>query len=345
MAWVRQCEPRDRLVASKIAAGFITAASMLAVAFVPLTAGRGAGAGTVALAYALPLSLAVSSVALLRFHHRAPRLTWLMIPLLCLVVLVILDIVTHDATAGTQMFILLPALYAGSQLRPAAAYGTAFAAAISEACVVLAVEDTGKAITDLSYAAGILVAVTALLVSGAEGQARLVDELRRQADIDALTGLWTRRVMIDALDASLASAEPAGTSVMLIDVDRFKDVNDSYGHLVGDDTLIHLARILEAVFGPQGTVCRLGGDELAVVLPRCPYALAVSRGEDLLATVRASPLPLPGGGLLSYSISVGVAHVSEDLEGGARELVSLADAALYQAKRSGRGRVGSLSVG
>jgi diguanylate cyclase (GGDEF)-like protein len=85
-------------------------------------------------------------------------------------------------------------------------------------------------------------------------------------------------------------------------------------------------------------VSRLGGDELAVLLPGSPSDAAARRAEELLQAVRSAPLSLPDGTLLSLSVSVGVAHVppgADDL----RALYSSADAALYEAKRSGRGRV------
>ena len=122
-------------------------------------------------------------------------------------------------------------------------------------------------------------------------------------------------------------------------MDSFKTINDSYGHPVGDDVLVHLAALLRShVRADDAVVSRLGGDELAVLLPGSPADVAARRAEELLQAVRSAPLPLPDGALLSLSVSVGVAHVPPG-PGDLRVFYSAADAALYEAKRAGRGRV------
>ena len=126
---------------------------------------------------------------------------------------------------------------------------------------------------------------------------------------------------------------------MLIDVDAFKTINDAHGHPVGDAALVHLAGVLrEQVRAADAVLSRLGGDELAVLLPDCTARSAARRAEELLTAVRATPLALADGTLLALSISVGVAHVPER-SGDLQTLYHAADAALYDAKRSGRGRV------
>jgi diguanylate cyclase (GGDEF)-like protein len=125
----------------------------------------------------------------------------------------------------------------------------------------------------------------------------------------------------------------------VIDVDEFKSINDAYGHPVGDEALVHLGMVLSAsVRASDAVVSRIGGDELAVVLPGCSLDTAVRRAEDLVAVVRASPLRLVDGTELAMSISVGVAHAPMHA-GELRHLYVAADAALYDAKRAGRDRV------
>jgi diguanylate cyclase (GGDEF)-like protein len=126
---------------------------------------------------------------------------------------------------------------------------------------------------------------------------------------------------------------------VLIDVDSFKAINDSHGHPVGDDVLVHLSTVLRGrVRAEDAVLSRLGGDELAVLLPGCSRDVAVRRAEDLHDAVRSTPLPLSDGGLLALSISVGVAHVAQDST-DRRGLYTAADNALYDAKRAGRDRV------
>jgi diguanylate cyclase (GGDEF)-like protein len=126
---------------------------------------------------------------------------------------------------------------------------------------------------------------------------------------------------------------------VLIDVDAFKAINDSHGHPVGDDVLVHLSTVLRGqVRAEDAVMSRLGGDELAVLLPGCSRDVAVRRAEDLHEAVRSTPLTLADGGLLAVSISVGVAHVPQHST-DRRGLYTSADAALYDAKRAGRGRV------
>ncbi len=170
-------------------------------------------------------------------------------------------------------------------------------------------------------------------------QERLVTALQEQARVDALTGLVNRRAFDDALATTLTQPVRAGTALVLIDVDAFKTINDSHGHPVGDAALVHLADVLrEQVRAEDAVLSRLGGDELAVLLPDCAADVAARRAEELLTAVRATPLRLDDGTLLALSISVGVAHVPVR-SGDLQTLYHAADAALYDAKRSGRGRV------
>jgi diguanylate cyclase (GGDEF)-like protein len=342
MGWPARFEPRDPVVASKIATGFICSASTISLVFASSSTASSDVAGLV-LSYVLPVALVVLSVVLLKYRPRVPLLVWPLVPLAGVVVIAVLDISTRDASVGAQIFFLFPVLYAASQLRRAGAYAIAIIAAICEGYVVFDLEVPVTAAADFCYVTGTLFAMSVMLVGAVERQQRLVDKLRHLADIDPLTGLATRRVMVDAARASLAPGAPGGgAALVLIDIDHFKDINDTYGHPVGDDALVHLAEVLRGWSRPEDVKCRLGGDEFGVLLPGCPYDVAVQRAEELIASVRSAPVQLAGGRCLRFSLSVGVAHGTDDPTGEARYLFSLADAALYEAKRSGRDQVGRM---
>src|SRR3712207_9594909 len=116
--------------------------------------------------------------------------------------------------------------------------------------------------------------------------------LEQQATLDALTGLVNRRVFDTALERTLTRPADAGTALVLVDVDSFKSINDTYGHPVGDDALVHLAGILRShARGVDGLLSRLGGDEPAGLLPGFPPGLAARRCAELLAAGRLLTLP------------------------------------------------------
>ena len=165
------------------------------------------------------------------------------------------------------------------------------------------------------------------------------DQILRQATHDELTGLPNRRLFDDRLDLTLRRAGRTGelVAVAFLDLDRFKSVNDSLGHAVGDRLLIALSRRLQACLRDSDTIVRMGGDEFIVILP------GLRRPEDalhplrkLLESVRA-PLSLDGQEL-SMTASIGVAVYPSD--GRDRDqLLRHADVALYRAKARGRNRM------
>jgi diguanylate cyclase (GGDEF)-like protein len=250
-----------------------------------------------------------------------------------------LNLLTSDTSAAAQAFLAFPVLWSASHLRRTGVTLVTALALAGDAVTLFLLMPAAAAVTDFVFFGAVLVVMAVMLTRANGVQERLVSALQEQARVDALTGLVNRRAFDDALATTLTRPVDAGTALVLIDVDAFKTINDSHGHPVGDAALVHLADVLrERVRAEDAVLSRLGGDELAVLLPDCSAEAAVRRGEELLTAVRAAPLPLADGTLLALSISVGVAHVpvrSRDLEG----LYHAADAALYEAKRSGRGRV------
>ena len=164
-------------------------------------------------------------------------------------------------------------------------------------------------------------------------------QLEEQALRDSLTGLYNRRYFDDALarELALARRENYPVSLVLIDIDHFKSLNDAHGHQAGDAVLQELARHLTENSRAGDLVCRWGGEEFVVVMPHTPLAGALQRTESWRASFGAHPFRF-GGLLLNNTLSAGVAVWPE--HGGTEdELLRSADAALYRAKSGGRNRV------
>jgi diguanylate cyclase (GGDEF)-like protein len=250
-----------------------------------------------------------------------------------------LNLLTHDTSSAAQAFFAFPIFWAASHLRPAGVVLVTASALAADCLTLFLLLPPAAALTDIVFFGAVLAVMAVLLVRANEKQERLVAALQAQVTVDALTGLATRRAFDGALESALSRSVPGGTALVLIDVDSFKSINDSHGHPVGDDVLVHLATVLRTrVRAEDAVLSRLGGDELAVLMPGCRRDVAALRAENLLQAVRSSPMTLADGTLLALSISVGVAHLPQ-YSSDRRGLYTAADAALYDAKRAGRGRV------
>jgi len=162
-------------------------------------------------------------------------------------------------------------------------------------------------------------------------------QLREQAERDPLTGLHNRRYLAATLERELARCrrESESLSVMLLDIDHFKRINDSHGHQVGDDFLLALARVLTRQARASDVVCRYGGEEFLLVLPHMPLDVAVERANELRETFAHTAVQTAGGEALHATVSIGIANYP-DHGHTADELVYRADMALYRAKADGR---------
>lgn len=165
--------------------------------------------------------------------------------------------------------------------------------------------------------------------------------LSEEAANDVLTGIANRRSFDTAIGRDLARADRAKTSVTLalVDIDRFKEVNDTYGHQVGDDVLRAVAAALNATLRTGDIVARYGGEEFAIIFPGTDLPAALLACERLRGAVEEVVCERPGG-TVRVTASFGVAHVQgPGCAQGAPELLQRADAALYRAKKQGRNRV------
>jgi diguanylate cyclase (GGDEF)-like protein/PAS domain S-box-containing protein len=177
-------------------------------------------------------------------------------------------------------------------------------------------------------------------------QKRMVEKLRDQANLDYLTGLYNRRYFIERGEQELARAAryDKPLSLLMLDIDEFKLVNDTHGHRSGDLVLRHLSRILGNTLRTVDFCARLGGEEFAVMLPETSLAIAVEIGERLRITIASTPVESDVGSPVRYTVSIGVATMTQ-ADGSMDMLLNQADQWLYQAKRSGRNRVCSMLAG
>ncbi|HVU72369.1 MAG TPA: GGDEF domain-containing protein [Mycobacteriales bacterium] len=174
-------------------------------------------------------------------------------------------------------------------------------------------------------------------------RALLVEPLRSEARTDAKTGLLTYRAWRDVAEPLIAGCAENSTSatVLLLDLDGFKAVNDDHGHLVGDDVLAAVGEACRAGFRDADVVGRFGGDELCALLPNTTIDRARTIAEDVRTRVQEIAVVVDGHPApLGVTMSIGGAFLSpSDMEQHLAAAISAADGALYRAKRTGRNRV------
>jgi diguanylate cyclase (GGDEF)-like protein len=198
---------------------------------------------------------------------------------------------------------------------------------------------TGDLAADFLAHLGVIVAIS---LENAVNRARLV----RSGVTDFLTGWHNRRYFQDRLREELARAERTGRPLacLMIDIDNFKEINDSLGHLAGDEALKEVARRAEIEIRAGDTGARFGGDEFAILLPGAEIAHAVKLAERIHHGVGSTPIRVHGGAHATVTLSIGLATArpqprAHDYKALAERLIAEADAALYRAKSAGRNRV------
>jgi diguanylate cyclase (GGDEF)-like protein len=183
----------------------------------------------------------------------------------------------------------------------------------------------------------------AVIFSDVSAQARLREELRTRSETDALTGVANRRRFHQALEIECLRyiRGHAPLSLLMIDLDNFKDVNDRYGHPAGDIVLHSVAQLLLSSLRKTDQLARYGGEEFAVLLPETRMEGALVIAERIRKIVGSKPI-VAEGECIPISVSVGVASHANDSEVKAQILLKKADLALYRAKTAGRNRVEAL---
>ncbi len=179
----------------------------------------------------------------------------------------------------------------------------------------------------------------ALLISLVEitERKRHEDELRRLAQVDALTGLYNRRGFFSMAETAIARENRGPLSVVLCDADHFKRINDEHGHAAGDRVLQHMAATMAAHTREGDVIARIGGEEFALLLPDATNETALQLADRMRHKLAATPVRC-GTAELSVTLSAGVATLDTD-ETGIDLALRRADAAMYRAKQGGRNRV------
>ena len=175
-----------------------------------------------------------------------------------------------------------------------------------------------------------------LIVRDISDRREASEALRKSVSCDHLTGVANRRALFEAAELELGRwvRAPRPLSLVLIDADHFKKVNDQYGHAAGDAVLRHLAAGMSATFRIVDVIARLGGEEFVVLLPNTTLDDAHGVAERLCRKVAAQPVEVDGQ-LIHYTISAGVASMEQELE-DIDGLIQRADVAMYAAKSNGR---------
>jgi diguanylate cyclase (GGDEF)-like protein/PAS domain S-box-containing protein len=190
-------------------------------------------------------------------------------------------------------------------------------------------------LTEAALEAGLLVAVARDITE----RRRTEDQLRRLAEYDPLTGLLNRRRFEQELDAHIRYVERYGSggSLLVLDIDNFKYVNDSFGHRSGDELLVSIGNLLKGRLRQTDVLARLGGDEFGLLLHRADIAQSQAVAEELRTLISNHPFVIDRQGVRA-TVSIGIATIAGGTATG-DELIAQADDAKYKAKEQGRDRV------
>jgi len=169
---------------------------------------------------------------------------------------------------------------------------------------------------------------------------QVMSSMKDMAIYDSLTNLYNRRYLNQVLEAEFrnSTVEKHPLSLIMVDIDHFKPINDHYGHDEGDRALVHIASILKESLRKHDIVSRFGGEEFLVILPRTIMKDAVVIAERIRRSIEATPLSV-GDEKVYLTVSLGVAAIPAIWPDSKEEFIKCADTALYEAKGKGRNRV------
>lgn len=171
----------------------------------------------------------------------------------------------------------------------------------------------------------------------------LIEKLEKLASTDTLTKLYNRRFFYENAIKTIeyAKRQNHALSLIMLDIDHFKNVNDTYGHGAGDEVLQELAQIMRNLQRKSDIIVRLGGEEFAILLPDTSKEQAFEVAQKLRQTIEKSQVFLSDGNIIHFTVSLGVSSVQTGEETDIEAALSRADKALYRVKESGRNNVQS----
>ncbi len=201
----------------------------------------------------------------------------------------------------------------------------------------------GELVRDAQHMRSVALDLSQKLESSTREVSLLSESLQRtqsEALLDSLTGLKNRRGLESAIeDLARDHAGLAGSALLLVDIDDFKQINDTFGHVLGDKVIRSVAHVLQASIKGRDVAARFGGDEFAILLPQTTLAGAATLAEQIREQVARGRIHRADGresvGEVTLSVGVAVATQGETMEA----LIERADAAMYTAKRAGQNRV------
>lgn len=325
---------RDRHAATRTVAYFMLAGAAFVAVLSVVVPGYG-GADPLARGATYGTGALLAACGWACWHHpdRFPEAFWAAVPIGGVFLIGGLNLITSDSSAGAQLFFLWPVFYAATFLRRRVLYVVLVCVLAAEGVLVYSLEGAAEATADLAGLMTALTMASVIIVTLRRRLDSLLESLETQALEDELTGLANRRAFDRDIAHAVALARRTSNSLSLltIDVDHFKSINDSSGHAAGDRALRAVATALRAAARESDVLARIGGDEFVALLIDCD-----ARGARRVAVGLQAAL----AGELTLSIGAAtLPHDADSVEG----LSIASDAALYDAKVGGRNRIVSAS--